>query len=420
MSTSAAATPKVNMLPLPTLPPQTPLPVAPAAAVVAPSTCISYNTKDINVSALPAAMSEYEKILVNRLTKPLMSFFEKLYKEQIQKLVAFTSKQAPTAAGVMTPKHDPMLASALKQAGNNADLIMFQHVLNSVPDWLATQLDPVVTEILNQTQQMGDQVLLETLKIMFISKAVLMASIKPGTASSNACINLDLPTLSLYIHRILMLAAKELKRFPSLLKQFKVDTEITLTKKRATFRKIVKDAISEAIHDMFPFDHVVSNYLMSKPDIEPSEPLPPLVLPEAEVMVAPEPIIAALAPQVQQPTPKPEIPAIVEEPAKEETVAVVPETVAAETPKVSVAAELGLKETADEEKPEEEEESEDSDSASETEESDASSAESETSDEEEVEKTKKKKHHSSKSKKHHKKTKKHQHHKHKKTSQIKQ
>lgn len=405
--TAAAAT--TTSIASPVVSPKPIEPVAAAAPAPLATTCISYNTKDINVGALPAAMSEYEKILVNRLTRPLMMFFEKLYKDQVQKVIAYTTATKSPS----TPKCDPQIVAAIKQAQNNADLILYQQVLDSIPNWLSTQLEPVVAEILQQTHHMGDSALLETLKIMFISKAVLMASVKPGPQVANACINLDLPTLNVYIHRILTLAGKELKRFPSLLKQFKSDTEISWTKKRHNLKRIVQEAISEAIHDMFPFDHIVSNYLMTKIEPEPEQkqqeeqPVPVVdpIVPDPTPM---EPVasVAAELPAAVEPVTSPAVPVEAEPEVQQ------PKQVEQPQKPDPVAAELGLDEQ------EETVDSSETESDSEQSASSESETESESSDDEEEETIKKKKHHKSKSKKHHKKSnsKKH-HHKHKKTSQ---
>lgn len=227
--------------------PSQPLPIEPLSPP-------EYRIHDIDVNMLTHAVQAYERILVWRLTPAVFNFFIRAYEEGIKRLNSLDPRNPA----------DMALKQAIRESVSRtqcADLYVFQKFLQGIQQWNTMQVSKEAGDIVRAiASSSGEAKLAETIKLLFIFRAMLLTSVRPNS-ELNSSLSFPLQTLEAYLHKVLSLTAETLFRFPSLLRRGANDQVGVVLERQHRIQEIIKSAISNAIDDMLPYNHIIDTYL---------------------------------------------------------------------------------------------------------------------------------------------------------------
>ncbi len=98
------------------------------------------------------------------------------------------------------------------------------------------------------------------MKIIFVAKSMIMASIRPP-ANANDEVEVQVPSTVNYLHKVISLAARNLFQYPSLMRKPQDESEHQASEKAKEIRQLIIKAIQGAITDMLPHDEICDAYL---------------------------------------------------------------------------------------------------------------------------------------------------------------
>lgn len=192
--------------------------------------------KDMNVSLLTASISEYSDFLVLHLTEPIVAYFRELYEAALQQ-------------------------AEMAKTGGNTDLVKFQYLLRDIPRYEARQVEKVTGDILSELH--SNFHLDKVLKILFMAKSVILASVRPNSAQ-NEELQLSVPSPATYLHKVLSLVARQLFDRPSMIRALDDEDESQFALRMKEVEKVVEDSILKAVTALLPAGEIVDKYLKSQ------------------------------------------------------------------------------------------------------------------------------------------------------------
>jgi hypothetical protein len=89
---------------------------------------------------------------------------------------------------------------------------------------------------------------------------MIMASVRPASRS-NEEVQVAVPTVSSYLHKVMSLVARQLFAYPSLIRKPHTETEADASTKAVQIKAIIMDAVQGAVTDLTPHDTIMDNYL---------------------------------------------------------------------------------------------------------------------------------------------------------------
>ena len=190
-------------------------------------------TADVQVTT--SAIREYETALCRALQVPVSLFFTKLFKKAEADYCNANGKDASPA-----------------QIARN-----FQETLRAIPTWSQDRIERVTQSIKRKSTIRSLQ---DVLSAVVTQRVMLLCSVRTQDQVSLE-VEIAEPTLSSYVHKVLIHAAKALYRYPSLLMITDDTTERDLYSRQRTFDEIVAAAIKAATNECVPIDSLVGTYL---------------------------------------------------------------------------------------------------------------------------------------------------------------
>lgn len=193
-----------------------------------------YKSRDLNVGTLDSSIKMHQNMLKRHLSKPLRKWFRNTYDNGVK------------------------WAEEQNLSGRHIDLRVFQETLREVPKWNTEQITDECKQI---TDYASPQFRLQkTLKILFISKSMILAAIRPMSAENDE-LEIDVPSTDTYIHKVLCLCSECFFQYPSLFRHAPNDTEDKMEKNNRLVRETIDECLIDAITDLLPCAEIVDKYL---------------------------------------------------------------------------------------------------------------------------------------------------------------
>lgn len=185
-----------------------------------------------SMSNIKSSMKEFLQILKRRLNDVIYNYFANLY--NISHIEAKNSKER----------------------AKFLDLRIFQEKLIPMLKWNTEQVEDITNKIKAVLPSKFD--LDETLKMLFIGKCMLLASMRGDTSRK---LEIPVPTTNEYIYRLLIIVAKFLFDHPVYLRQSKWDSDSTDVDKTHKVSLAINRAVVDAISDLVPLHHIMVEYM---------------------------------------------------------------------------------------------------------------------------------------------------------------
>lgn len=221
-----------------------------------PQNSNAYKSRDLNIGTLDSSIRMHQNFLKRHLIRPIRKWFKSTYDESVK-----WSKDQ-------------------NLSGRHVDLRVFQESLREVPKWNAEQISEECKWICDQTSSKFR--FQKTLKILFISKSMLLAAIRP-MANENEELEIDVPSTDTYLHKVLCLCSECFFQYPSLFRNDLRDTEDRMEKNNRLIKDTIDECLLDAITDLLPCAEIVDKYLDEEIKAKEFQPVP-----EQKVTVAVE------------------------------------------------------------------------------------------------------------------------------------
>ena len=138
---------------------------------------------------------------------------------------------------------------------NNLNTLkVFQILLAKTPTWNGKQIENETTKIIKESEC---DYLEDLLTAVFVTHTKILVSIKYNNPSK--MLDLNVPKISHFIHRVLIQCARNFWRQPWLLHTGY--TSLDLQRNLIESEKIIKDSINETIRDLLPVRELLKQYL---------------------------------------------------------------------------------------------------------------------------------------------------------------
>ena len=177
-------------------------------------------------AVLTDAKQEYTNELKKTLVEPIYKFIKNIYN---------------------IAKNDSVI-------NNLNTLKTFQILLAKTPTWNGKQIENETTKIIKESEC---DYLEDLLTAVFVTHTKILVSIKYN--NPNKMLDLNVPKISHFIHRVLIQCARNFWRQPWLLHTGY--TSLDLQRNLIESEKIIKDSINETIRDLLPVRELLKQYL---------------------------------------------------------------------------------------------------------------------------------------------------------------
>lgn len=181
-------------------------------------------SRKVNIAVMTASVGEHQRQMNFHLTRPLITFFQKLYGESADK------------------------ARETHRAGSEDDLKLFQGQLKLVPKWNQNTIEEVVDLILTWLRNKHFK-LMQSVKTVIVGRTMLMVAMGNANSEVDERVRVDIPNKYHFMHNVLSQVAYELFVSPSLVRTNSRDTDMDLRSKTADLRSIIEHAIENTVVD---------------------------------------------------------------------------------------------------------------------------------------------------------------------------
>jgi hypothetical protein len=189
---------------------------------------------DNNMTTLKESMKEYTRNLKRHLSEAVYIYMTRLYVRCVKDV---KEKKA-------------------EFQGPYADLKWFQVQLKDMLKWNEEQIKEATREILDLKKGWRFP---QILKTVFHIKSMIQASIRPADMNEDVFVGIPAPTT--FIHRVLVLTARDLFADPTVMRCTQKDDAETVMMNRDRVYRYIAEAISNAIIDLTPTDDIIDRYV---------------------------------------------------------------------------------------------------------------------------------------------------------------